>query len=127
MLCGDGEQDGVRHVGWHQNTDIAAVCVVLRNAVLAVQQSPADRVPTVISDIDGVLCKADVVWQFLVTDASRLDQQSEVQILAVLRKPGALQTYGVFGQFLKSPVGNGMKRGNHAYRLGSDENVVRTC
>ena len=75
---------GVADAGFLQADVRGAVGVVLRNAVLAVQQSPADRVPTVTSDIDGVLCKADVVWQFLVTDASRLDQQSEVQILAVL-------------------------------------------
>ena len=70
----DGEADGVEGFLWQQNADVAAVGVIFGNAVLAVQKTVASCPPTVIVDVDGVLCETDGVGRFLVIDTACLHE-----------------------------------------------------
>ena len=87
----DGQADGV----WpllvrNEDADVTAVGIILRNVVLAMQETIIGCAFAIGMNQHGVLSQADGVRLFLVVNTSRLNEHPKVQVFTTFSHPGTL-------------------------------------
>ena len=87
----NGQADGVWSLFvWNEDADVTAVGIILRNVVLAMQETIIGCAFAIGMNQHGVLSQSNGMWQFLIVNTSSLHEHPKVEILATLSHPSTL-------------------------------------